>query len=302
MSARCTTHCLGLLWSLSSLLACTSAKVGPAGTETDAGARTPISEAEWSALTAPRTGVHEVWTEACNGDRIGQEYRVVPAVGCYPRRNADGVGTDTRDCRLDDYCETPADCSAQLGGVCRGLVNSFCVYPGLEQQPCEEDAECAQLPGGSCRPRIEGGGSYCYPTGECRRTPLRSCGYRSQFDRCQSDAECTALPGGYCGRWLSTSCVYNECDDSCGPAARCECQYVRTCVPADCFSDAECGAGFRCAGSLALECGNLYPPVGYHCHTARDECQSDADCGLGNCVFDTALGAWSCRTFNCLTR
>jgi hypothetical protein len=300
MRACSTTHSLGLLWSLFLLLACPSTKVGPAGA--DAGAPAPISEVEWSALTAPRVGVHEVWSEACNGVRIGQEYRVVPTVGCYPRPSTYPPTTDTRDCRLDDYCETSADCTVQPGGICRGSADSHCMYAGLEEQPCDEDAECVQLPGGSCRPRIAGGESSCYPTGECRRTPLHSCWYPSVYSQCQGDAECTAAPGGYCARSIRTSCVYNECDDACGPNARCECQYVRTCVPADCFSDAECGAGFRCEGTLDVQCGNLYPPVGYHCHTARDECQSDAECGMGNCVFDPALSAWSCRTLNCLTR
>lgn len=288
------------VWSLFLLLACTST-AAPSGA--DAGTVVLLSEAEWQALIAPRPGVHEVWSAACNGVRIGQEYRVRPALICEARRYPD---SDTIDCRIGgNYCETSADCTAKPGGVCRGSSGSSCEYASLQQQPCDQDAECTQLPEGRCMSQLAAGRRECFPTGECTSpTPVRSCVYPSQFGNgCLQDADCAAAPGGHCRRGLATTCEYNECDgDSCGPTARCECQYVRTCVAADCFSDAECGAGFRCEGSLALECGNLYPPVGYHCHTERDECQSDADCGTQSCVFDPALSRWSCRTFDCLTR
>jgi hypothetical protein len=72
MRGRPSRHSPETLRSLCLLLACTSASVGPAGVDADAGAPAPISQAEWAALTAPRTGVHEVWSEACNGVRVEQ--------------------------------------------------------------------------------------------------------------------------------------------------------------------------------------------------------------------------------------
>lgn len=304
MRARSGTDSLRVVRGLFLVLACTSADV-PAGSSAEAGAPALTSELTWLALTAPRAGVHEVWSEACNGARIEQDYRVAPAVQCSQRRVGDSFVYDTFDCVVGDYCESSADCTDKPGGVCRGSAGSSCAYASVQEQVCDEDAECSQLPGGSCRPRIGEGQTLCYPTGECNHTPARSCSYPSLYSSgCRSDSECTAVPGGRCELLVGpTTCVYNECEDSCGPRARCECQEIRRCLPADCFSDADCGAGFRCEGTLGLPCGNLYPSVGYHCHAERDECQSDGDCGGGQgCVFDPALSFWACQPVNCVTR
>ncbi|MEO8183519.1 MAG: hypothetical protein ABI895_32195 [Deltaproteobacteria bacterium] len=305
MRERSRTDALLVVRGLFLLLGCTSADT-PAGSGADAGAPAPISEAEWLAQTAPRAGVHEVWSEACNGVRIEQDYRVAPAIQCSQRRAGDSFVYDTFDCVVGDYCETSADCTDKPGGVCRGSAGSSCAYASVPEQPCEQDAECLQLPGGRCMPGQGGGQTFCYPTGECSRTsvPAPSCVYPSLYgSACRSDSECSAAPGGRCELWLGpTTCMYNECEASCGPSARCECQDLRRCLPAECLRDADCGAGFRCEGTLDLPCGNLYPPVGYYCHAEQDECQSDADCGGQSCVFDPALSFWACRRLSCVTR
>lgn len=266
----------------------------------------PLSDAEWLALSGPQPGVHDVQDAACGGQPIAQEYRVLPSVACVARRDESGVLTSTRDCAVTEYCTTAADCSAQPRGVCIGDPSGSCEYADLEQgAACESDADCTVFPGGTCVPRIEGGGTLCYPTGECLTTPMQSCSYAALRQPCTSDADCSAAPAGSCQRTISsTECVYNECAaaSDCGPGARCECFGVQQCIPADCFSDTDCGAGYRCEPSLALQCGNLNPPAGYHCHALSDDCQSDTDCDNASCVFDPAVSHWVCRDTFCLTR
>jgi hypothetical protein len=95
--------------------------------------------------------------------------------------------------------------------------------------------------------------------------------------------------------------------------ARCDCQDVRRCVEAQCFSSDDCG-GFACAASGPLECANIFPTVGYYCSSAQDECRSDDDCGAAcaelktsppcgsSCVYDPAVSHWACRGAMCYTR
>jgi hypothetical protein len=250
--------------------------------------------------------VHEVYDAACGGQLISQDYRIIPGIGCAARRDEEGIVTTTRDCAVVDYCTTAADCTAQAGGVCNGLARAVCEYAGLEESTaCERDADCSAFLDGLCRPRIEGGGQICYPTGECQITPMQSCWYAVLGQACALDADCTAAPGGSCQLGISRAeCAYNQCEatSDCGPGARCECFGVRQCIPAGCFADADCDAGYRCEPTLALTCGNLKAPVGYHCHAVDDECQSDADCDGLSCVFDSDVARWACRETSCVTR
>jgi hypothetical protein len=263
-----------------------------------------ISEGEWLAQTGLQPGVHEVYDAACDGERISQDYRIRPSVGCAVRRDERGIVTRTRDCTVEDYCANADDCSAQRGGVCIGRASSYCEYPAMDRgAACERDSDCSALTGGSCSGQIAGGEEFCYPTGECRIDPIQSCSYPSAFRQpCESDADCTAGPGGACWRVISyPECAYNECDDAsdCGPAARCECIGVRRCIPASCFSDSDCTTGYRCELSFALQCGFIAPPEGYRCHGADDECQDDSGCEGRTCVFDPAVSHWACRDINC---
>jgi len=273
-----------------------------AGGDTGAGGAA-ISDAEWLELTGPQPGVHEVYDAACGGERIAQEYRLRPTVSCAVRRDASGNNTLTRDCAVVDYCVSADECTEQPRGVCRGNAYAQCAYPGSDAEiPCERDADCSALPGGSCAPRIEAGGEHCYPTGECSTNPAQTCVYPALGQLCASDADCAAAPGGSCRRTLAfTECAYNECEEAadCGPAARCECQGVRRCVPSDCFADTDCAAGYRCEQSLEVQCGNLRPPAGYHCRAAVDECRGDADCDGNSCVFDPDVARWACRDVRC---
>jgi hypothetical protein len=250
--------------------------------------------------------VHEVYDAACGGQLISQDYRIIPSIGCVERGDEEGSATPTRDCAVANYCTKEADCTAQARGVCTGHASTVCEYAGLEEETsCERDADCSAFPGGVCTPRIEGGGQLCYPTGECRITPLQGCTYAGLRQPCALDADCTAAPGGSCRRTIShTECAYNPCDtpSDCGPGARCECFGVRQCIAATCLVDEDCDAGYRCEPTLALVCGNLKAPAGYHCHAVNDECQSDADCDGLSCVFDADVSHWACREAFCVTR
>jgi hypothetical protein len=305
-NAGCRWRCGVLL----ALAACAQADSTPPDTSgggvAGAAGAAALSDAEWRELTGPRPGVHEVYSSACAEQPIGQDYRVIPPLECIERRDEEGRSTLIRDCAIADYCTTAADCTAQPRGVCTGSMNDACVYPSVEQgAPCARDTDCNALSAGACTPRIEGGGQLCYPTGECSVTPMQGCTYPALLQPCVRDEDCTAAPGGSCQRTISFArCAYNECDvgSDCGPAARCECFGVRQCIPASCFADSECEAGHRCEPTLALVCGNLNAPVGYHCHSAADECQSDADCGNLSCVFDPEVSRWACRDNFCTTR
>ena len=298
-------------WAAAGLLACAQtsgtapdASAGSGGVAGGAGTAA-LSEAEWRALTGPQPGEHDVYGAACADEPISQDYRIVPPVACIERRD-NGRSTLIRDCSVADYCTTAADCTAQPRGVCTGSAYDACEYADVEEgAPCTRDSECNAMPDGACTPRIEGGGQLCYPTGECLITPMQGCTYPALNQPCSMDADCGAAPGGSCRRTISfTQCAYNECDTSsdCGSAARCECFGVRQCIPASCFADSDCDEGYRCEATLALVCGNLQSPVGYQCHAANDECQSDVDCGNLSCVFDPSVSRWACRDIFCLTR
>jgi hypothetical protein len=282
------------------LLACAQEK--PQETAADAGVRL-LSEEEWRAATTPLSVPHEIWTAACNGSRVDQEYLWLPSSGCYPRYDADNKPLPY--CVLVASCQSSADCTAQPNGVCEGRPSSRCIYPGDDRgKSCEQDSECTFRPGGTCRPTLGAGDTTCIPTGECQTIPLYSCGYPAFSEDCHSDADCTAAPGGTCQLSVAGQCRYNECqvDSDCGPMARCDCQEVNRCVEAQCFSADDCG-GFACDASLALMCGNIYPPVGYYCRSAQDECRGNDDCaGNRSCVYDPAVSHWACSSDVCYTR
>jgi hypothetical protein len=261
-----------------------------------------LSDEEWRAATAPRSGPHEIWTAACNGSRVGQEYLLFPSLVCPQQYDANNV-VSFNACMLADYCQSSADCTAQPNGICRGLPSSECVYPGDDRgKGCEQDSDCIFRPGGTCRPSLGAGDTTCLPTGECQTTPPYACGYPVEAP-CHGDDDCTAAPGGTCQLGVGGECLYNECqvDSDCGPMARCECQNVRRCVESRCSSADDC-AGFACEASLAPQCGNLYPHVGYYCHSEQDECRSNDDCvGNRSCVYDPAVSHWTCAS-DCVTR
>jgi hypothetical protein len=73
---------------------------------------------------------------------------------------------------------------------------------------------------------------------------------------------------------------------------------VGHCVSATCKTNADCGAGYGCVGTIkgiaGTVCNNTYPtppPAVYVCQSAGDLCAGDKDCPDGGaaqarCLFD----------------
>jgi hypothetical protein len=129
---------------------------------------------------------------------------------------------------------------------------------------------------------------------------------------CGQDADCTAGLDGRCVITTGTTCAcrYDACltDDDCAAGTDCSCDAQRggagasgnptVCVPSNCRTDADCGTRY-CSPSIGRACGGV---DGWYCHTADDECTTDADCPAGTapdrgvCVYSHELAHWSCST------
>jgi hypothetical protein len=259
--------------------------------------RSPISEEEWARISGPQDVAHDVVTHAsygCPWQKISQEFRVQPTVGCRVRQ---GTAPNTiRDCDIEPYCTTHDDCGEKSFGICRGSASNRCVYP-VDLPLCSTNADCASI-NGTCSP-LAGTDTYCYPTGRCEKRERR-CSYRTEA--CDSDAECATFAGGVCQKRVgSLRCEYLQCmaDTDCALGARCACTETSSgnmCVPADCQIDTDCGDGRTCR----LEIGCHGRAAAYHCSTAADTCTSNEDCrtnGSGFCAFSG--GVWMCRNVIC---
>jgi hypothetical protein len=251
-----------------------------------------ITEEEWRRRTAPIEGEHEIIQHAgygCPPQRIAQEFRVLPAVGCYPRAGAATV----YDCDVGPFCLRHADCTAQPFGRCRGSNYAECVYP-MANTTCSTALDCTAVPNGFCD-AVPPTGTLCYPTGRCETSQPR-CRYPAED--CTSDADCTTVAGGTCQKLIVlVRCGYQDCmvDADCGQGMRCPCATYgngSVCVPADCHSDSDCGDGQTCR----LELGCNRRVIAHHCSTALDTCRTNEDCGVNYCVFK---GSWQCEAKLC---
>ena len=129
---------------------------------------------------------------------------------------------------------------------------------------------------------------------------------------CATDADCTAGQNGRCdgGGIVVCACTYDQCnhDGDCGSGQACACRVTvrsaptgsgpNSCVPANCRTDADCGPGGFCSPSYTADYCQSYVD-GYYCHTASDECGTNADCvadegGYAVCAYQPTLGHWAC--------
>lgn len=148
---------------------------------------------------------------------------------------------------------------------------------------------------------------------------------------CYADTDCKG--GGRCrgeaqlqgtaGQSFENVCVYDECTDDtgCPPTSLCDCRNAshrgtNICVAAACKRDSDCGSTGFCSASARLWVSTIIGmpnprpdgiEYGYFCHTAADECSSDADCNDGgpgsardydHCAFDSKVAHWRCAGFN----
>jgi hypothetical protein len=129
---------------------------------------------------------------------------------------------------------------------------------------------------------------------------------------CSKDSQCT--DGGVNGRCIqsnggaaSCSCTYDKClhDTDCKTGDLCVCHGSgysdgegNTCTPGNCRVDSDCGTGGFCSPSHGTSgCGGV---TGYYCHTAKDTCTDDSDCGgssIDICAWSAKQGRWTCQMF-----
>jgi hypothetical protein len=130
---------------------------------------------------------------------------------------------------------------------------------------------------------------------------------------CMNDGQCT--DGGPSGRCIQNNggaaecvCSYDTClhDTDCPTGQLCVCHgsgysdgYGNTCMPGNCRVDSDCGADGYCSPSHGTSgCGEV---TGYYCHTSRDTCTNDNECGsMGSfdvCAWSESDKRWECLNF-----
>jgi hypothetical protein len=142
----------------------------------------------------------------------------------------------------------------------------------------------------------------------CRASPGRR-GAGAPLGPCASDLDCQdGGVGGRCTPGLSgCRCTYDECqsDSDCGMGMLCVCHdsaYAagagNTCMAGNCRVDTDCGPGGYCSPvhGIGTNCGNV---AGYDCHTSRDKCIDDSDCGGSPfdsvCAWSAVDARWECQ-------
>lgn len=169
---------------------------------------------------------------------------------------------------------------------------------GLSGSDCTSSADCGGQP---CLEVTPGGFRTCF-------VDLEATSCTGGADACCTSSDCTTgicallptkpycggiFPGGFNG------CVSDECelDGDCGAGGLCLPagvlqRPVRTCIQADCRTDADCtdAAGGRCVPVTSTCCTG---PAALACAYPSDGCRSDADC-TGSDVCGIEAGRASC--------
>jgi hypothetical protein len=104
------------------------------------------------------------------------------------------------------------------------------------------------------------------------------------------------------------TCLIEDCysDTDCQSSAACLCgteTQVSRCVSANCRSDADC-SDFACSPTYGCV-DQKYGYWGYYCHTPRDSCATDEDCGRVDgsfCGYDLEQKLWRCQKQTCFGR
>lgn len=143
--------------------------------------------------------------------------------------------------------------------------------------------------------------------GDILRPPVVSCtggAFGTTTMACTSDSDC-AVDGGAPGnlaRCINHLCAVAACfvNEDCPGHDVCVCasgvRLYNRCAPADCRTDADCGAGGICASTNIPSCGA--GPM-YTCLSAGDACCSYLDCtdaGAIGCQFIPEAGHFQCIT------
>lgn len=210
-----------------------------------------------------------------SGDDIGEGDLDAVADGSDASADSDGATADM----TADAADTVDDSD---GPLCS--VGCFTDQEDPSAGPTRPVAVACNV----CRPAVDASGGEGFPGG------------------CGADADCCDGDNGRCvwGRG-GPFCSYDRCfeDSDCEEDQLCACNGARdggnACIEAGCHTDQECG-DYKCTPSLG-SCGHYSPPVGYYCHTAADDCQSDDDCEVGDCrYFELPQPHWACSDLECL--
>lgn len=123
--------------------------------------------------------------------------------------------------------------------------------------------------------------------------PIAACDVEGST--CQADTDCTDGVQGKCSfEQDACGCTYGcETDADCGEGQFCACagddspslipDFQNVCVPInDCTIDVDCGENSFCGFSQALDACFAVYELG--CFTPDDECRTDEDCDVGECV------------------
>ena len=127
------------------------------------------------------------------------------------------------------------------------------------------------------------------------------------WDQCSQDADCVDGTNGRCLWFKRGDCSYDTCfsDSDCSNAGVCECRSSEAdnaanfCVTGNCRVDSDCGPANFCSPSVVKSiCGHdASTGFGYFCHTSRDSCVDDSDCGAFEiCAYNLPGRRWTCIT------
>ncbi|CAN5199109.1 hypothetical protein BH09MYX1_BH09MYX1_48500 [soil metagenome] len=117
--------------------------------------------------------------------------------------------------------------------------------------------------------------------------------------QCNVNADCTEGKNGRCLHpgHERIRCTYDTCaaDADCKTGEACACDRDGNhCVTATCRTDADCG-GLGCSPSSSSSCNGRSVVVGVYCHTKKDSCTDDDDCGRHeNCEYEPTDARWIC--------
>ena len=145
---------------------------------------------------------------------------------------------------------------------------------------CAFDSDCLNGTNGRCLSAAGPSGSF-------------SCSY----DECSSDSDCSGnVP---CGCRSSTlSAAANNCATESNCRVDADCGLKGFCSPSLVNKQCQCQGAVFCTPSQLTQstscngnCGH-----GYFCHTPKDSCLDDRDCGTGNCSYDLTSQAWVCTS------
>jgi hypothetical protein len=208
-----------------------------------------------------------VWGLGCGGLESGTNASTSGSAGASASKDASTVGDAESGRPVMDVSDGAAD----VGPDARAPPENHRV----------DDLQCAApRPAGGCTLTSADGGPLgpCASDLDCQDGGVG--GRCTPYDECQSDSDCG----------MGMLCV---CHDSVYAAGA-----GNTCMAGDCRVDADCGPGGYCSPVHGIDtnCGNV---AGYYCHTSRDECIDDSDCGGSPldsvCAWSAVDARWECQ-------